>query len=228
MNRFFILFFLIIAVMVSVSFSENMPAINSGLAGHWKFDELSQNSKTIPDASGTGNHGLVQGQVLVDGIIGSALEFAGYDQIVEVGNLNLKAPATVAFWVKTNDVFHERMLFSQMEGTENLAGALRFDGTQIELWDGSNWLVLIDHHIRINKWLHIAVVFDENGKTSGFLNGERQHLVRCGFDFSSVKAAIGSKFLGKSGNVFIGKMDDFRIYRKALSGNEINSLYVYR
>ena len=228
MNKFFMLFLFIIVASARVSFSENKPALDSDLVGHWKFDELSQNSKTIPDASGNGHHGLVHGQVLVDGIIGSALEFAGYDQIVEVGNLNLKAPATVAFWVKTNDVFHERMLFSQIEGTENQAGALRFDGTQIEVWDGSNWLVLIDHHIRINKWLYIAVVFDEKGKTSSFLNGERQHLVRCGFEFRSVKAAIGSKFLGKSGNVFIGKMDDFRIYRKALSGNEINSLYVYR
>jgi len=228
MNKFFMLFLFIIVASVSVSFSENRPAIDSDLVGHWKFDELSQNSETTPDASGNGHHGRIHGQSLVKGIIGSAMEFEGYDQIVEIGNLNLNAPATVAFWVKTNDVFHERMLFSQMEGTENQAGVLRFDGTQIEVWDGSNWLVLIDHYIRINKWLHIAVVFNENGKTSGFLNGERQHLVRCGFDFSNVKAAIGSKFHGKSGNVFTGKMDDFRIYRKALSGNEINSLYVHR
>ena len=225
MNRFLTATMLILAIAVNLNCSEQKPVPDQALAAYWKFDELTQNNRMTPDTSGNGHDGLVHGQSLVKGINGSAMQFEGYDQIVEVGDLGLKAPTTLSFWVKTNDVFHDRRLFSQMEGSENQSGALRFDGTQVEVWDGSTWQVLIDHNVRINTWIHVAVVYDENGKTYGFLNGERQHLVRSGFDFTGVRAAIGGKFQGTTGNEYIGLMDDFRVYGKTLNENEIKSLY---
>ncbi len=216
-----VIFTAILAVM-------NCSGNNGDIAGHWKFDKLIKDNTITPDASGSGLQGLVHGQTLVDGIVGKAMKFEGYDQIVEVGDLKLNAPATVAFWVRTHDLIRDRRLFSQMEGAENQAGALRFDSTQMEVWDGALWQVLIDRNLRINKWMHVAVVFEENGKTYGFLNGKQHRLVRSGFDFNGVKAGIGAKQFGTSGNLFTGMMDDFRIYRRALSGDEISRLYSVR
>lgn len=206
---------------------QKQPADKS-LIGHWKFDELTANDEQTPDASGNSRHGRLHGQTLVDGVIGKAIRFEGYDQIVELGDLGIQAPATVAFWVKTNDVFRNRRLFSPMDGPGSRAGALRFDGTQLEIWDGGGWQALIDRNIRINTWMHVAVVYDEGGKTAGYLNGDRQRLVRCGFDFNGVGAAIGAKFPPGEGNLFTGALDDFRIYSRALESEEIQRMYSER
>ena len=228
MSRLFVTTVVLLIFLANVNCTGEKPAADRGLAGYWKFDELTQNGETTPDASGSGHHGRVHGQALVEGVISRALKFEGYDQIVEVGDLRLKAPAAVAFRVKTSDIFTDRRLFSQLEGAENQAGALRFDGTRVEVWDGAEWRALISRKVKINKWMHISVVFEENGKTTGYLDGERQHIVRSGFDFDGVKAGIGAKFLGTVGNEFIGLMDDFRVYGRALGEDEIIGLYESR
>ena len=225
MTRLYIPLLIILTVALQVNCSGNTPVQESGLAAHWKFDQLTQNNGMTPDASGNGHHGAIRGQQLVEGVIGSALKFEGLDQIVETGDLGLSAPASIVFWFKTDDLFRDRRLFSQVEGAESQAGALRLDGVQIEVWDGTEWQVLIDRQMKIKQWIHIAVVFDADGKTSGYLNGDRQHLARCAFDFKGVKAAIGAKFLNETGNTYTGCMDDFRIYSKALSPDEITTLY---
>ncbi len=219
---------IILTVALHVNCSGNTHAQESGLAAHWKLDELTQNDRMTPDASGNGRHGRIHGQRLVEGIIGGAMKFEGLDQIVETGDLGLSAPASVTFWFRTDDLFRDRRLFSQVEGAESQAGALRLDGVQIEVWNGTEWQVLINRQMKIKEWMHFAVVFEPDGKTSGYLNGDRQHLVRCGFDFKGVKAAIGAKFLNETGNTYTGCIDDFRIYSRALSGDEIKSLYSKR
>ena len=99
------------------------------------------------------------------------------------------------------------------------------DGVQIEVWNGKEWQVLIDRQMKIKQWMHVTVVFEADGKTSGYLNGDRQHLARSGCDFKGVKSAIGAKFLNETGNTYTGCMDDFRIYSKALSQDEIKAIY---
>ena len=131
----------IIVLMESILFilciccSCKQKPMDKTLIGYWKFDELTANGDQTPDASGNGHHGRLHGQTLVDGVIGKAIQFDGYDQIIELGDLGISAPATVAFWVKTNDVFRDRRIFSPVDGSGS--GALRFDGTQMEIWDGS-------------------------------------------------------------------------------------------
>lgn len=201
------------------------PEQESGLYVHLTFDTLTDNDSITPDSSGNGHNGKTNGQILVDGVIGKALEFGGLDQIVDMGDLSLSVPCTIAFWFKTSDLFHDRRLFSQLEGAETQAGALRLDGARLEIWDGAEWAVLVDRLMKINKWMHVAVVFGPDGKTSGYLNGARQHLVSCSTDFNGVHAAIGGKFLNEQGNVFTGSMDDFRIYSRALDAEEIAEIH---
>jgi len=225
MTRSYIPVLLILTAALLGNCTGNAPVEESGLAAHWKFDELTENGTMTPDSSGNGHHGQIHGQQLVEGIIGSALQFEGLDQIVDIGDPGLSAPATVTFWFRTVDLFRDRRLFSQVEGGESLAGALRLDGVQVEVWDGAEWKILIDRQMKIKEWMHVAVVFEPEGKTHGYLNGDRQHLVKSGFDFNGVKAAIGAPFLNETGNPYTGCMDDFRLYSRALSMDEIHSLY---
>src|SRR5512143_3018733 len=92
---------------------------------HLSFDRVTAEGNEIPDASGNGQVGRLHKQRVVPGIVGSALEFLGFDQIVESGDLKVKGPATVAFWIRTNDLIRNRRLLSQLDGVPDQSGALR-------------------------------------------------------------------------------------------------------
>lgn len=198
---------------------------DDGLAMHLPFDELSADHTSTPDASGQGCHVKLHGQKLVDGVVGKALHFEGYpEQVVELGDLKLRAPATVAFWFKTRDLVNDRRLLSQVAGPATQAGALRLMG-QADVANDRQWAGVITRGLRHDTWTHLAVVFDSSGQAIGYLNGEAQEPVKAGFDFDGVPATLGGPFLGQHGNPFTGALDEFRLYHRALSAKEIADLY---
>ncbi len=77
-----------------------------GLVGWWKFDEGTGTAAL--DSSGNGNHGTIyNGAAYVPGVSGTALEFDGTDDYVEVphsSSLNAGNQITVEFWMKTTQV----------------------------------------------------------------------------------------------------------------------------
>ena len=192
---------------------------------YWSFDELSPDGASTPDATGNGHDARLNGQTLVEGLSRKAMKFEGFDQTALVGNLGLTAPATVRFWMKTNDMFNERVIFAQTEGGEEQAGAIRIDAARIEVWDGDSWEAVIDRKMKIDEWMQIAVVYKASGKTSGYLDGERQHVVKCGFDFDGPKAAIAGTLPGGNGNPYTGLLDEFAIFDLAIPDNSMKTLY---
>ena len=196
------------------------------LVAHLRFDECNPEGTTTPDAAAPDRLVGLHGQRLVEGVAGKALEFDGYpEQALDLGDLELTAPATVAFWVRTRDLFNDRRVLSQTSGaTSTLAGSLRLMG-QFETWDGKAWQGLVTSDLRHNVWTHLAVVFDANGDATGYLDGEERETVQCGFDFDGPRAAVGGKFTGQYGTVFNGILDEFRVYRGALSAAEVQALH---
>ncbi|HUT25140.1 MAG TPA: LamG domain-containing protein [Sumerlaeia bacterium] len=195
------------------------------LVGHWKLDELSPDKRTTPDASPSKRGGRVHGQALAEGVIGRAMEFHGFDQTVELGDLETSAPATVSFWVRTRDLIHDRRLLAHVDGPTTQGGSLRLDACRLEVWNGARWEALIDDGLRFDAWMHIAVVFSEKGQAFGYLNGQAKRAVPCGFDFAGVQAAIGARSQGEYGNAFTGWIDDFRLYKRALTTDEARGIY---
>jgi len=221
MNKLFTL--TLTAVILSGALSAEATAAE-GLVLHLKFDEISPDGKTTPDASAQGRHAPIHGQPLVEGVVGRAMKFEGYpEQSIELGDLKLKAPATIAFWIKTRSLCNDRRIFSQLDGEVTRAGSMVLQG-QLDVWDGNAWQGVITRKIRHDTWMHMAVVYDPPGKATGYLNGQAQETVKCGLDFDGVKAAIGAKFLGEHGATFNGLLDDFRIYDRTLSAKEIAEL----
>lgn len=201
------------------------PATDEALVAHWTFDELSPDGTSAPDASGGKHHGRLTGpSVLVGGKHGKALKLAGPPEQVNVGDLGVRAPATVAFWFNTRELFGGRMILSQLTGPEDAAGALRFDGGQLEVCDGRAWHLLVKWGLRFDAWQHVAVVFEPDGKAAGYLNGQPKESAKAGFQLAGVEAAIAAKHHAKTGNPFIGRLDDFRIYNRALSPDQIRNL----
>jgi hypothetical protein len=200
-------------------------APDEALVAHWTFDQLSPDGKSVPDACDGKHPGhLTAPAALADGKLGKAIQLLGPPGQVDVGDLGVRAPATIAFLFNTRELFGDRRILSQSSGPEDAAGALRFDGGQLEVFDGGQWRRLIKRGLRFDQWQHVAVVFDRDGNATGYLNGERKETAKSRFDFAGVEAAIAGKQLNKTGNPFIGRLDDFRVYNRALSADEIGGL----
>lgn len=168
----------------------------------------------------------------VDGVVARELNFPALEQAADptfdLGDLRLRAPATIAAWIWRNDITDDRRLLSQLTGPVAQAGALRLAGRQLQVWDGRHWLVLVSDGVEATTWLHLAVVFSADGQATGYVNGQRRETVDCRCDYYGVRAGIGAKFLGLHGGQFSGQLRDFQIRRAALTAIELDQLWQTR
>jgi hypothetical protein len=93
----------VVTVSTNTTVTANFST-EAGLVAHDKFDENS--GDTINDSAGT-NHGTRYGASWTTGISGSALDFDGVDNYIELSNessfdFNWNTPVTFAFWAMLN------------------------------------------------------------------------------------------------------------------------------
>ena len=165
---------------------------------------------------------------LVDGVALEKFEARALNQsasqAVELQDLRLKAPATLAVWIRLAEPPADTRVFSQLNGSTGQAGSIRLTDAQLQVWNGTAWQTAIPDGVKPASWVHIAVTFKPDGLATGFLNGVEQRTVPSGFDFLGVRPGIGAKFLRQHGNEFVGQMRDFRINRRVLTADEIARL----
>ena len=141
------------------------------------FDEMI--GTTVYDTSGNGNDGtLTSGPVWTRGKHGSALEFDGSDDYVDVGSgINLtSSDFTYQAWVKVDDFTDDNVIISNEDSNDN--GVMRVDTSgSLQFWVGSG---AVDKRTAVNtiladNWYHVAFVYDDSANDGDFyLNGIRQ------------------------------------------------------
>ena len=209
-----------------------------GLVGYFKFDE---EGDEVMDSSGNGNNGKFCGAdwcgvKRVKGKFGKALFLDGMDDYVNFGNVfNMgKSDFTISFWFKKGDP-EDKSVSLLFKGKEKKRGPgygflLRETGGQLKftISDGKDIIQTVGPPIFDNKWHHVVGVRG-GGKVKLYLDGK---LV------SEVEDTIGSVdnnenfIIGKMGygnnpggpyamRFFNGYIDEFRIYRKSVSEEEI-------
>ena len=191
---------------------------------HWPFDELVENGATTPDASPNKVHARLSGQELCKGVVGKALRFKAGNKGIGIGDLGLQAPATLCFWLKAERSKTDRRILSQLDSRAGQSGCLRLIDGSLQVWNAKGWPVVVDGLGDTDGWQHVAVVYEEDGVVTGYLNGKKSHTANSRFDFQRVKAAIGAPYLGRYGSPFEGALDDFRIYSGALKEKEIKAM----
>jgi len=219
--------------------------VPEGLVAHHTFDGGYLNTTTSTDRSGEGNDGtLTNGPVPVLGRLGQALSFDGVDDYINVADsttLNT-ASVTVSAWVKPSTIASTRKPIVQYyyPGSipsgyllANYQSAFSFcvnTGTYTGSASCGGYDIKTASSLSVNTWYHLVGSFDGGTKLrSIYLNGvlENSTSTPAGINYTDyptrLSFEISRDYQGNAG--MPGLIDDVRIYNRALSPAEVQTLY---
>jgi len=208
------------------------PVINGPLVAHWTFNEPGPTA-VIDEVSGNESLGVkAEGSLpRTRGVHGNALDLLGKHSLaVNIGPYT-KGMSKISFsaWTRPTELSGYREIFRQ-ECPDRLLFSYQNNGSILSL--GLNVGGYVECDARINPgqildgwWHHCAATFD--GQTMRvYLDGKQiGSLERRGkmTTSSGVPGFIGSS--SGRGEYFQGTLDDLRIYKDALTPEQIASLY---
>ena len=187
----------------------------------------------VYDGSLLGNNGSISGAGWTNGVSGKALDFDGVNDSVSFGDvLDLDGSRTVAAWIKPDQLGSYRIIFAKNMWQFGLwidsYGRVRsfVAGSSATAQSLSSY----DDTVSTGVWTHVAMAFDMDGdkKIHLYINGEEVA------DYATQTALAGSVVLndsavrigyGGASYLFDGVIDDVKVYDKALSAEDVFSLY---
>jgi hypothetical protein len=211
--------------------------LKSGLVAWWTFDgkDTNWNTNTSKDLSGNGYTADISNMSTTTsptpGKIGQSLKFQDPQKVLTSFTpgtvLGVTGSYTISFWTKQQSPSGTiEMVYSAQD-----AGATRFYmnvpdssfSTTMKL-GMSSWNPVENNTVKYGVWQFWTAVLDgTNGRI--YLNGS---LIDSTTGITVSNPTTASIQLGRgvsSSNQFVGQIDDFRIYNRALSGTEILMLY---
>lgn len=212
------------------------PPPTSGLVGYWTF------TGNANDASGNNHNGTVNGAILTSDKFGNpncAYSFDGVDDYIAIAPSSLvdnETAATLSFWLKRGvDDDYGLPIHTGNQGriqTSVSKNSVSVGVTTNSDYDGaapSEFGVTYD--FTQTQWNHIILRYDGASKTLQiYLNGEFKKET---FAEGNIWAAQGCYlafgvyylFGTPHHGYYKGILDDVRLYKRALTGAEIQSLY---
>jgi len=230
------------------------PVLNTGLVGYWDFQEGKGSYAYDKSGNGfigaLNNMATSSNGGWTDGKIGEALEFDGTDDYVEINNepeLSISSNFTVAAWVRaddletTNTTLWNTIIAKGDDGETadvNHNYILAYNGNAafgtVNRWvlsledsAGTNCNAVSSAAASTGQWYHVAGVFDDSANlVKIFVNGRLQGQATCALtpNINVRPIQIGDDE-HTDGIPWNGKIDEARIYNRALSDGEIERLY---
>ncbi len=202
-------------------------AVVYGFVAHYKLNETS--GTTATDSSLSANSGTVTGTATwAAAVRGNGFDFNGASYIQATGLCSNPQDLTIATWARIDAV--------DSAGSEIVSlgdhALLRVTSTQVEahIYTGSTWVTTSASYSLVGTgWHHLACTFDDTANQMKiYVDGV---LLITGSVTSSISySGLGSNILiGKQGNGgtswdLDGRLDDVRIYNRALTAQEIATL----
>ena len=216
--------------------------IESDLAGYWPLDE---GEGTIAvDSSGLENSGIITNASYVEGAANTALEFDGLSGNVRVNDdptlQNIfDNGGSVSFWMRLDSLgqsgnvrIFDKMgtaayCFNEESGDAKLKFFHNFSGEDY-------WAETVERVIPLDgRWAFVTILYDSNSTYNQamiFINGQKVSLYHSAPTGTRESAAGNDLFIGNiagGGKTFDGIIDEFRIYNKILTGDEIQTLLYF-
>jgi uncharacterized repeat protein (TIGR02543 family) len=195
------------------------------------------------DGSGNGNHGTVHGPISTADRLGNpngAYDFDGNDDLIQIADSDSLDIGyndyTIVAWIKTSNTINNGRIFSKGSSLCVTGYMMRMGGTQSsnilveESKDQNCHLALTGNStINDNAWHFVVSVVDRDVGAKIFIDGNLDSQVNMdtsAYDLSNNRdPMIGANDVGNVYESFDGIIDDVRIYNRALSEAEIQTLY---
>lgn len=195
---------------------------------------------TAEDVVG-GHDGLVFGATsAVDrfGVAGRAMRFDGNDFIrvddSEAFNFDMREESySISFWVEVDSTVGRARLVVKWNEFTTTPKAFEISKVESEVW-GTTYDLAESNRVKIREalgegWVHIVVSYDaESDVLSGYRDGElvtSLEVMPASDTRNASPMYIGRGAPPVESRYFEGEMDALRIYDRALSGEEVESLY---
>lgn len=235
----FVLFLLICNTLEALELQE-------GLIAHYPFDGNAN------DASGNGLHGWVAYGVTLTvdrfGLPDRAYSFDGLqgyitiDDPEEILNFNATTQSySISCWVYLTERYGTFLIDrgSNQPSPSSFTLVDHFTGNRfyVGAWSSANVGVFSETVPKLNEWYHLVMVTNTE-EIRLFVNGEEEHDTSVHpeisdhfpSDFQSTKTNETARNIGRSmpGNsaYLNGKIDDIRIYNRALTEDEVHALFI--
>jgi hypothetical protein len=207
----------------SIDVRGNFGYVPSDILAYWRFDE---NNGVIAHDETVENDGTIYGaDWITDGMYGSALQFNGSNDYVEVQNsasLNPGSAVTVQAWVKSDTVYwNNKGSFVHKTNTYMLYPVKNTRRVVFYISvNGSAYNVEYSSAKDITQWHHYAATYDGQ-KLKIYEDGALMNSADCtgDIDYSSGNLYIG-RYDGYN-YYFGGSIDEVVIHNRAMSGEEI-------
>lgn len=233
----------LLTVVVGANSSGEAATLDEGLLVFYPF-----NGNAL-DASPNGHHGTVAGPTLTEDRYGRpnmAYQFDGVDDYINIGNqVKPNFPLTVTAWVRPDsssagdhtifrsDTWTATQVYGVLMGFRDGGTLYAYIGSgawQLDNW--RLWVTTTPGGVPVNQWSHIAVEWLGFDTRRFYVNGVLQPAK---FDAmgngttigaSTANGAIGAlDYVGFPAG-FAGKLDEVRVYNRALSASEVLALAV--
>lgn len=208
--------------------STSTPTPAQGLVAAYSFNEGS--GSTVADASGHGNTGTISGATwTTSGKNGKALSFDGSNDWITINpssSLNLTSGMTLEAWIYSTTLGGWRTVLFKEGSSDLVYGLYALDspGMKPEGMVYLNGKVAVQgtSTTKLLAWSHLAVTFD--GTTLKlYVDG---NLVKSTTASGTMSSSSGPLRIGGNsirGEYFLGRIDDIRVYDRALSQAEIRT-----
>ncbi|UWY30103.1 LamG domain-containing protein [Flavobacterium sp. TR2] len=154
-----------------------------------------------------------------------------------VENFNELASFTLSSWVYLNEYAQHNNIISKVNPGRDFNLQITADGT-VDFHTYYNGYIhfLSSYKVRLNRWTHIAFTFD-GIFFKIYINGKLDRLAKMVIDpeIAHIKLPVKILWTGRNltignldanaGENFRGRLDEIRIYKKALTVNDIALLY---
>ncbi|MFT5130487.1 MAG: hypothetical protein ACI8W8_004118, partial [Rhodothermales bacterium] len=207
----------------------------SGLLLHYSFD--ADTGERIADSVGT-YHATARGSATIaKGRLGAARQFSGEPDhlVLPEASVSGMLEGSIATWVRLPKPGNQQ-IFNRCVKEEDIHVQLRTgDRGNLSAYLGpyeNSISVLAEERILANTWTHIALTWNgaeanlyQDGKLVGHLNDPEQRLL--------IPLINGSFWIGRDtrkaypGQTLRGDLDEFMVFKRALSELDIQSLYAY-
>ncbi len=201
------------------------------LAGYWSFNDAQGNAAL--DASIYENNGTLTGMdtgsCWVNGKAGTGLEFDGTNDYVDIDDdtsLNITEALTIETWIYANDLSPS---YSGIVGkpvtttTADMRYQLLFEGSTLKFYigDGTSTSSVSAENLETGQWYHITAIYEAGVRQEIYIDGIKRDVD----DSPSVTLASSTADLeiSDSSYPFDGKIDEVKIYNRALSEQEVLS-----